>query len=64
MGLGALSLATQGLGMLKDMLLEAINLNAEYENLSNSIALLLSINHENVDSIGNVLSVQEKHAKL
>ena len=66
-GLGALGLAAQALGVLKDVLVEpikdSIRLNAEYENLSNSIASLISINHENIDSMGNVLSVQEKHAK-
>ena len=65
--LAVLGLAAQALGMLKDVLVEpikdSIRLNAEYENLSNSIASLISINHENIDSMGNVLSVQEKHAK-
>lgn len=64
MGLGVLGLAAQGLSVLKDVLTEpikqSIELNAQYENLSNSLASLISINHENIDSLGNSLSVQEK----
>lgn len=61
---GVFGLAMSGMSALKDMLLEPIKqsiaLNAEYENLSNSLASLISVNHENVDSLGNSLSVQEK----
>ncbi|MCX2717822.1 hypothetical protein OQH61_08765 [Helicobacter sp. MIT 21-1697] len=64
LGLGALGLAAQGLSILKDVLVqpikEAVALNAQYENLGNSIASLISINHENITATGEVLSAQEK----
>ncbi|WP_300733199.1 glycine zipper domain-containing protein [uncultured Helicobacter sp.] len=64
LGLGAFGLAAQGLSVLKDVLVnpikEAIALNAEYENLGNSIASLISINHESITTTGEVLSAQEK----
>ena len=63
-GFFVFGLALSGISALKDILTEpikqSIELNAEYENLSNSLASLISINHENTDSLGNNLSVQEK----
>lgn len=64
LGLGALGLAAQGLSVLKDVLVapikEAIALCSEYEQLNNSIASLISINHENITATGKVLNAQEK----
>lgn len=63
-GFSVFGLALSGISALKDILTEPIKqsleLNAQYENLSNSLASLISINHENTDSLGNNLSVQEK----
>ncbi|WP_295701261.1 hypothetical protein [uncultured Helicobacter sp.] len=64
LGLGALGLAAQGLSILKDVFVtpikEAIALNAQYEQLNNSIASLISINHENATTTGKMLNAQEK----
>lgn len=57
-------LAVQGIQTLKDILTQPINqaieLNSQYEDLSNSLSSLISINHKNIDSLGNLLSPQEK----
>ncbi|STQ86211.1 hypothetical protein LS73_000165 [Helicobacter muridarum] len=59
-----IGLAMQGFNAIKDILSEpikqSIELNSQYENLSNSLASLISINHANVDSMGNMLDIQEK----
>ena len=64
LGLGALGLAAQGLSVLKDVfakpIKEAIELNSQYEQLSNSIASLISINHQNITTTGESLNAQEK----
>ena len=64
LGLGALGFAAQGLSILKNVFVtpikEAIALNAQYEQLNNSIASLISINHENATTTGKMLNAQEK----